>query len=62
VLQVGDGITTQNLTISAAANDTGSLSLNFTAGVPITLKVSTAATKCKATPSNVNVVVQYKAR
>lgn len=62
VLQVGDGTTTQNLTISAATNDSGPLSLNFAAGVPITLKVGTAAFRCKPAPSDVNVVVQYKAR
>lgn len=62
VLQVSDGTKAQNLTISAATNDSGPLSLNFAAGVPITVKVATAALKCKPAPSDVNVVVQYKAR
>src|ERR1051326_926496 len=40
VLQVGDGTTTQNLTIGAATSDTGPPRLHLAAGIPLTFEVS----------------------
>jgi hypothetical protein len=67
VLQIRDSppagtpSTVHSLTIANAANDTGSISLTYSAGVPITLSVSTPA-QCGWSgqwPAIANVVVQY---
>jgi hypothetical protein len=54
---------TAPLTLSALANDSGSMSVNFNGGTAITLKVSTPA-RCSGgiPPGAANIVVQYKVR
>jgi len=59
VIQISDGTTSQNLTITGAANDSGTLSLNYAAGVPITLSISTPA-QCFVPPLVGTVLVQYQ--
>jgi len=60
VVQLAQGATTQNLTISAAANDSGAISVNLSAGTAVTLGVSTAAAGCTTNPADVTAVVEYK--
>ena len=62
VLRVTDGTTTRTLTISGASNDSGPLSIDYSAGAPIVVGVSVAANGCRTNPQNANVLVQYKAR
>ena len=59
VITVTDGRNEQALVVSAAANDSGTLSQNFAAGTPLTVHVSTPAAGCSAVPATANVVVQY---
>jgi hypothetical protein len=40
VIRVSDGTNTQTLTLTAAANDSGPLSVPYAAGTPITVGVS----------------------
>jgi hypothetical protein len=63
VLKVSDGTIsgTHTLTITNALNDSGTISVNYSAGAPITMSVSTAPTGCRIIPSLANVLVQYKA-
>jgi hypothetical protein len=65
VLQISDGgtpPTTATLAIATAANDSGPIAVNYAAGVPITLSVSTPAA-CGildiGAPALGNVIVQY---
>lgn len=62
VLEVNqEGATPTYLTISSAANDSGSISVSFAASMPITLSVSTGA-QCglfQVWPALGNVTVQY---
>ena len=52
-----------SLPVRALANDSGPFSLNYAAGVPLRIGVSTAAAACRGgAPANANVVVQYKAQ
>jgi len=60
VVRVTDGTSPVNLTIAAAANDSGTLTQNFAAGAVITISVNTAAAGCTTSPADVNVVVQYR--
>ncbi|MGB7437963.1 MAG: hypothetical protein WBR26_03240 [Candidatus Acidiferrum sp.] len=60
IVQVTNGTTPINLTISAAANDSGSISQNYAAGTPITVSVQTAAAGCSTSPADANVAVQYR--
>jgi hypothetical protein len=64
VVQIGDGTPdgTNALTLAAAANDSGPLAVNYAAGVPISVVVSTRAVGCDTRPQNANVLVQYKGR
>jgi hypothetical protein len=62
-----DGTTpgTNTITITGVANDTGPIAVRFSAGVPLTVKVSTPASctaRCAVAPALVNAVVQYKAQ
>jgi len=59
VIQISDGTTSNNLTIAAAANDSGPLSLNYGAGDPVTLSISTPA-QCLVPPLVGTVLVQYQ--
>jgi hypothetical protein len=65
VLQVSDGTPagTKTLTVTAAANDSGPIAVNYSASAPIRVSVSTPAT-CDGgqQPAVANMVVQYKAR
>jgi len=62
VIQITDGTIagTRTLPLQAASSDSGPLSVNYAAGVPITVGVSVAAAGCKTSPQNANVLVQYK--
>ena len=60
VLRVTDGTTPLNLTIAAAANDSGALSQNYAAGSTLTVSVQTAASGCTTSPADANAVIQYK--
>ena len=60
VVQLTNGTTPINLTISAAANDTGSISQNYAAGTALTVSLQTAAAGCSTTPADANVTVQYR--
>jgi len=63
VLTLSDGTTagTRTLTVSTAENDSQPISVNYSAGAKLTLRVSTAASGCSRNTS-INVVVQYKAQ
>jgi hypothetical protein len=63
VIRVSDGTTagTRTLTIAALANDSGALAINYAAGIPITVGVSTSAA-CAIPPVSATAVVQYKGR
>lgn len=60
VVRLTDGTTPVNVTVSAAANDSGAIAQNYAAGASITLGVQTAAAGCTTSPGDANVVVQYK--
>jgi len=60
VARVSDGTTPVNVTISAAANDSGAISQNYAAGASIVISVQTAAAGCTTSPADANVVVQYR--
>jgi hypothetical protein len=63
VITISNGAVSGSLAITAAANDSGPLTLNYAAGIPITLGVSTAP-GCRGgiPPALANVVAQYKAQ
>jgi len=60
VVRLTDGTTPVNITISAAANDSGAISQNYAAGASLTVAVQTAAAGCTTSPADANVVVQYR--
>ncbi len=60
VIRVTDGTTPVNLTISAAANDSGAIAQNYAAGASLTVSVQTAAAGCTTSPADVNVIVQHR--
>ena len=62
VIQLSDGTVggTRLLSIASAANDSGAISVNYAAGVPITIGVSTKMVGCNTRPQDANVTVQYK--
>jgi len=60
VIRVSDGTTPVNLTLSAAANDSGGLSQNYPAGATLTISVQTAAAGCSTPPADANAVMQYR--
>jgi hypothetical protein len=62
VIRISDGTNNVNLTISAAANDSGAISQNFAAASVITISTSTAASGCAVSPGDANVQVQYKSQ
>jgi len=62
VIALTDGVTAQTVSVVAATNDSGPIALNYSAGVPISLRMTTAAMSCKPTPADANIVVQYKAQ
>lgn len=58
-VRVSNGSSNIDLTLTAAANDSGTISQNFTAGDVLTVAVQTAASGCGTSPADVNVVMQY---
>jgi len=60
VVRLTDGTTPVNLTISAAANDSGAISQNYPAGSTLQILVQTAAAGCTTSPADANVTVQYR--
>jgi len=60
VMRVTDGTTPVNVTITAAANDSGAITQNYAAGAAITIGVQTAAAGCTTSPADVNIIVQYR--
>jgi len=60
VVRLTDGANPVNVTISAAANDSGSIAQNYAAGTPLTLSVQTAAAGCTTSPADANVTIQYR--
>lgn len=60
IIRLSDGSSNINLTVSAAANDSGALSQNYAAAAVLTVTVQTAAAGCTTSPGDANVVVQYK--
>lgn len=60
VVRVSDGVSPQNVTVTAAANDSGSIAQNYAAGSALTIAVSTAAAGCTTSPADANVLVQYR--
>ncbi|HWW87355.1 MAG TPA: choice-of-anchor tandem repeat GloVer-containing protein, partial [Vicinamibacterales bacterium] len=64
VIRVSDGTPagTRTLTLTSAANDSGPLAVDYSAGTPITVGISTRAVGCNTRPQDANVLVQYKGR
>ena len=60
VVRLTDGTTPINVTVAAAANDSGSMAQNYAAGASLQLLVQTAAAGCTTSPADANVVVQYR--
>jgi len=60
IVRLTDGTTPVNLTIAAAANDSGAIAQNYAAGASLTIAVQTAAAGCVTSPADANVVVQYR--
>jgi hypothetical protein len=60
IVQVSDGSTPINVTITAAGNDSGVLTQNYAAGASIATAVQTAAAGCGTSPADANVTIQYK--
>jgi hypothetical protein len=60
VVRLTDGTTPVNVTISAAANDSGAISQNYAAGASVQISVQTAAAGCTTSPADANVTVQYR--
>jgi len=60
IVRLTDGTTPINVTISAAANDSGVVTQNYAAGASLTLSVQTAATGCTTAPADASAVIQYK--
>jgi hypothetical protein len=59
VLQITDGTTAQDLTITAASSGTGAVSVSYPAGDLIHISLVTPARGCTTVPANANVAVQY---
>jgi hypothetical protein len=60
IVRLTDGTTPVNLTISAAANDSGAISQNYPSASSLQVLVQTAAAGCTTSPADANVVVQYR--
>ena len=60
VVRLTDGTTPVNVTISAAASDSGPISQNYAAGSSLQVLVQTAAAGCTTSPADANVTVQYR--
>jgi hypothetical protein len=64
VLRISDGTVagTKTILVSAAANDSGVLAVNYSAGIPVTIGVSVTAACTGIPPVNANAVAQYHAQ
>lgn len=60
VVQITDGTSPVNITVSAAANDSGPITQGYAAAASLTISVQTAAAGCTTSPADANVVVQYR--
>jgi hypothetical protein len=60
VVRFTDGTSPVNVTISAAANDSGPITQNYAAGAALQVLVQTPAAGCTTSPADANVVVQYR--
>ena len=60
VVRLTDGTTPVNVTITAAASDSGAISQNYAGGASLTLSVQTAAAGCTTAPADANVTIQYR--
>jgi len=60
VVRLTDGTTPVNVTIAAAANDSGAITQNYASGAALTFSVQTAAAGCTTTPADANVTIQYR--
>jgi hypothetical protein len=60
IVRLTNGTTPVNLTIAAAANDSGAITQNYAAGSVLTLSVQVAAAGCATSPADVNVTIQYR--
>ncbi|MGH9743698.1 MAG: hypothetical protein ACRD51_15240 [Candidatus Acidiferrum sp.] len=60
VVRLTDGASPVNVTISGAANDSGTITQNYAAAASLTVSVQTAAAGCSTSPADANVIVQYR--
>jgi hypothetical protein len=60
IVRLTNGTAPVNLTIAAAANDTGAITQNYAAGSVLTFSVQAAAAGCATSPADVNVTIQYR--
>jgi hypothetical protein len=60
VVRLTDGTSPVNVTVAAAANDSGPITQAYAAGASLTVAVQTAAAGCTTSPADANVVVQYR--
>jgi len=60
VVRLTHGTTPVNVTIAAAANDSGAITQNYAAGTSLTVAVQTVAAGCTTSPADANVVMQYR--
>jgi hypothetical protein len=60
IVRLTDGTTPVNVTVSAAANDSGAITQNYSAGASLIVAVQTAAAGCTTSPADANVIVQYR--
>lgn len=60
IVRLTDGTTPVNVTITAAANDSGAVAQKYSAGATLTLSVQTAAAGCTTAPADAVAVVQFR--
>ncbi len=60
IVRLTDGTTPVNVTITAAANDSGAIAQNYAASAALTISVQTAAAGCTTSPADGNVTIQYR--
>jgi len=60
IVRLTDGTSPVNVTVAAAANDSGPIAQNYAAAAVLTVSVQTAAAGCSTSPADANVVVQYR--
>jgi hypothetical protein len=57
---LSDGAASIQLAITGPSNDSGPISQNYPAGVPLTFGVETPATGCSTIPADANAIIQYR--